>query len=60
MDLRCGSKKHGVLLDPNIVEVKCDSRFCGAAPGVVILHRFNSVTAELMETVKYKNPERKD
>ena len=56
MDLRCPAKKHGVLVRDGVVEIKCDSRFCGAEQGVTILHRFDAVTGELVETVKFKDP----
>lgn len=61
MDLRCPSKKHGVVIEPGpaVVEIACDSRFCGSVPGVTILHRFNAATGELVETKQFKNP-RKD
>lgn len=55
MDLRCSSKKHGELHDA-VVEVKCDSRYCGAGPGVVVIHRFDATTGELVETRWFKNP----
>jgi len=60
VDLRCEAKKHGVIVREGVVEIKCDSRFCGAAQGVTILHRFDVVTGELVETVKFKDPVRKE
>ena len=54
-DLRCESKKHGVLLGDDVIEIKCDSRFCGARSGVVVLHRFDKVTGELLETLRYRD-----
>ncbi len=59
MDLRCDSKKHGVLLDSGLIEVKCDSKFCGHGAGVTVLHRFDAMTGELVDTHMYKDP-RKD
>lgn len=56
IDLRCESKKHGVLISNDIVEIKCDSRFCGARTGVIVLHRFSSTTGELLETYRYNDP----
>lgn len=58
MDLRCGAKKHGEL-DLGLVEIKCSSRFCGAGPGVVVIHRFDAVTGELKETLQFKDPIKK-
>lgn len=44
-----------VLLPGGIIEVKCRSNRCGAAPGVLVLHRFDALTAELVETKKYRD-----
>lgn len=57
-DLRCNSKKHAVLSPGEYIEVKCDSRFCGAKRGTVILHRFSIETGEMIKTIQFKNPER--
>lgn len=54
MELRCDAKLHGNLENGKL-EVKCDSRFCGHRPGVVVLHTFNLETGE-MTTKQYKNP----
>lgn len=54
-DLRCPSKKHAVL-DGDNVEVKCNSRFCGAVPGVVVLHLFSKDTGELVKTSRFQDP----
>jgi hypothetical protein len=59
MELRCPSKKHGEL-SASVVEIKCSSRFCGAGQGVVVIHRFDASTAELVETLKFKDPVRKE
>ena len=56
IDLRCEAKKHGVLIDDDTVEIKCNSRWCGAKPGTVVLHRFSSKTGELLETLRYADP----
>ena len=39
-----------------LLEVSCDSRFCGKRPGVVVLHRFKPETWELVETLTFKAP----
>jgi hypothetical protein len=45
---------HAIWIPPATVEVKCDSRFCGAVPGeVVVLHRFNVATQETT-TLRFK------
>lgn len=63
MELRCGAKLHGELIQDDegtlFIEVKCSSRFCGHQPGTVVLHRFDAVTGELVNTVQFKDPERK-
>lgn len=56
MELRCSSKKHAEIID-EVIEIKCNSKFCGAAPGVTILHRFN-LAGVLIETKKYRDPRR--
>lgn len=58
-ELRCDSKKHGEVVDDHIVEVKCDSRFCGAKPGVIVLHRFDLATGKLVDTNRFKDIRRK-
>jgi hypothetical protein len=58
-ELRCESKKHGVVIDDHTVEVKCDSRFCGARSGVIVLHRFDLTTGKLVGTHRYKEIRRK-
>lgn len=56
MELRCSSKKHGELTDEGLFEVKCSSRFCGAGPGVVVLHRFNPQTGLIVKTLRFRDP----
>jgi hypothetical protein len=60
MDMRCPSKKHAALLKPStdegIVEHRCNSRWCGAAPGVIVLHQFSTRTGELVRTNKFRPP----
>jgi len=58
MDLRCESKKHGELVD-GLVEIKCDSRFCGHAADTVVIHKFDPATGALVDTCKFKNPKQK-
>lgn len=55
-EIRCSSKRHALLLSPEVLEIKCDSRWCGAGNGVVVLHRFSTVTGELVETRKFRDP----
>lgn len=55
MEMRCEHKLHGVVIADGLVEVKCKSALCGAEPGVVVLHRFDAMTGELVETKKFKD-----
>ena len=60
MDLRCPHRKFGVLVQPSVtpglVEMSCPSRWCGKAPGVVVIHRFNTATGQLVSTRSFKEP----
>jgi hypothetical protein len=58
VDLRCEHKLFGVVIDPGqggVVEFKCSSRFCGAEPGVVVLHEFSTETGKLLGTKRYRD-----
>lgn len=59
MDLRCENKLHGHL-DDSVIEVKCNSRFCGAGGGVVVLHRFDATNGTLIETLTFRDTSRKE
>jgi hypothetical protein len=54
MEMRCDHKLHGVVED-GVIEVKCGSSLCGKRPGVVVIHRFNALTGELVGTKLYKD-----
>lgn len=60
MDLRCGSNKLHAVIDDDIVEVRCQSRWCGHKSGVVVIHRFNKNTGELVQTLRFSDPSRKE
>lgn len=56
MELRC---PHGIkfaVLTDGIIEVKCRSSRCGAGPGIVVLHRFDALTGEMIETLRFRDP----
>jgi hypothetical protein len=55
VEIRCQNKLHGILIEHGVLEVKCDSGFCGAGNGVVVFHRFSMATGELIETKRYKD-----
>ena len=57
MDLRCPNGKKFAVLD-GYIEVKCRDPRCGAEPGaIVVLHRFDPFTGDLMETLRFRAPE---
>jgi hypothetical protein len=58
MELRCsGNKLHGILVTEcsGLLEVRCDSVFCGKASGIVVLHRFDLSTGDY-HTERYSVP----
>lgn len=57
VELRCNGKLHGIL-QAEVIEIKCNSRWCGAKPGVVVLHHFNAESGALLDTKLFKDPER--
>lgn len=65
MDLRCSHRMFGEVIlppvsDPVEFEVACPSRWCGKRPGVIVLHRFNLNTGELLSTRQFRNPQGRD
>lgn len=56
MELRCPAKKHGEVIIPGagVLEVSCDSRYCGKRAGVIVLHKFDISSGELIDTKLYK------
>lgn len=58
MDLRCPNGiKFGELHDL-VIEVKCRSSRCGAGSGAVVIHRFNALTGEFLDTQRFAEPPR--
>lgn len=55
IQIKCPNKLFGAMED-DVLEVKCRSRFCGAEPGVVVLHRFKMPAGDLIETVRFRDP----
>lgn len=53
-ELRCEHKLHGILVEPEVLEVKCRSALCGG-PGVVVLHRFDTRDGRLIETKRFRD-----
>lgn len=61
MDLRCDHGiLHGVIPEEGVVEFRCRSARCGHEPGVVVIHKFNTHTGELIQTNIYAEPKRKE
>ena len=57
IELRCDAKKFGELFtEDDVLEVKCNSRFCGAEPGVVVIHGFDMATGKLVGTERFRDP----
>lgn len=58
MELRCpGNKKYADIDSNGYIEIKCQSRFCGAEIGEVLLHCFSPFTGELITTKRFKDPQ---
>jgi hypothetical protein len=56
MELRCENGiKFGDLND-GVIEVKCRSSRCGHGVGSVVIHRFDSLSGELLETKRFRDP----
>lgn len=55
MELRCDHKLHGVLNSDGLLEVKCGSTLCGSIPGVVVLHLFDPLTGDMVDTKRFKD-----
>lgn len=57
MDVRCESGKlHLILVEPGLIEIKCDRPSCGARDGAVVLHRFDAASGKLLETMRFAEP----
>lgn len=55
-NFRCpGNKLHAKLNDGKL-EVRCESRWCGKRPGVIVIHRFSIESGELIDTVRFRTP----
>lgn len=61
-ELRCKEGKLFGILVEGVLEVRCQSKFCGHAPGVAIIHRFSLETGEMLSDRRYRVPKstRKD
>lgn len=57
MELRCANKKFGevIIAGAGVLEVFCDSRFCGKRPGVIVRHRFDLATGAMLDTKQFQS-----
>lgn len=58
LELRCSGGLHGIL-DEGMIEVKCRHWACTRGNNVTF-HTFDTVTGELVETRRYKDPVKKE
>jgi len=58
VDLRCdnGIKFGELFPDDDVLEVKCRSSRCGAAPGAIVIHSFDLSTGKMVGTEIYREP----
>lgn len=54
-ELRCRQRKLFGIVDAGVLEVRCQSKFCGQ-PGVVVIHRFDLLTGEMLDDKLYRDP----
>lgn len=55
VELRCGKRLHGVLTDDGVLEISCRSALCGHRDGIIVIHRFDAGTGELLDTKRFKD-----
>jgi hypothetical protein len=60
IELRCDMRLHGILTNDGVLEISCRSALCGHRDGVVVIHRFDAETGELVGTKFYKDPNREE
>lgn len=59
-DIRCDKKLHAVFNEEELwIEIRCHSRFCGYRAGVVVVHRFSTLSWELIDTRVFRDPDMK-
>lgn len=58
VELRCtnGIKFGELLQEESTLEVKCRSARCGAGPGTIVLHEFDTVTGKMVGTRSFRDP----
>lgn len=56
IELRCASGRLLGTLEDSAVEISCRSARCGKEPGVIVVHRFDAFTGELIDTRRFTQP----
>lgn len=56
VELRCANGIMFGKLEDGVLEVKCRSAYCGASRGVVVIHQFSTLTGDLLETLRFRDP----
>lgn len=60
-ELRCNGTLFGIISDDGTsIEVKCNRRRCGHAPGLVVLHTLSLSTGKVIHTRVFADPTRKE
>lgn len=63
IDLRCPHRKFGEVIVPadndGMVEIMCPSRWCGRSEVTAVIHRFSTRTGELVDTRRFRQPNRR-
>lgn len=57
MELRCPNGIKFGELEPPYLEVKCRSARCGAEAGVIVLHKFDTSSGQLVSTTRFRDPD---
>lgn len=56
-EVRCRSRILGIVTENgSLLEIKCSSKLCGAAKGVVVFHYIELSTMNVVETKRFKDP----
>ena len=53
--IRCPSRIVGKIVDGRF-EVKCRAKRCGASSGVIVLHYFDLLSGDLVQTRTFREP----
>lgn len=57
MELRCDHGiLHGTIGEFGLIEFRCRSKRCGHEPGVIVIHKFNVLTGQMVQTSLFAEP----